>query len=75
MNYLDISTIYCIIPLIMIRTNSLQNRKRTTVILKCTVLMTILITYLVTILYTHDITVENVTDAFPHLKFKKNDNF
>ena len=38
----------CIIPLVMIRTNSLHYRKRMTVILNCTVL-TMLITNLVTI--------------------------
>ena len=67
----------CITLLVMIRTNSLHYRKRITVLLKCTVLMTILITYLVSSyhIHTHDITVEHVTYAIIHLKSENNDNF
>ena len=74
-----LSTINCIITLVMKRTDSLHYRK-ITVILKCIILMAILITFLITmIIHTHDVTVKHVTNgitnAITHLKSKKNDKF
>ena len=64
----------CIIPLVMIRTNSLHYRKRRTVILNCTVL-TMLITNLVTIYILMILLDEHVTNAITYLKSEKDDNF
>ena len=66
----------CIIPLVMISTNFLHYRKTIPVILKlCCIDDNVNHISGNHMQYTHEITVEHVTNAIAHLKSEKKDNF